>query len=67
MPTYTKTQTQFYSTRSQVLQKFRNEEKQPCSCQKEVWAGKENTITCINCIHKRNLTEELKKNASGPI
>ena len=67
MPTYTKTQKQFYSTRSEVLKKFRNEEKQPCFCKEEEWSKKLYVTTCINCIRKKNLTEELKKNASGPI
>ena len=61
MPTFDKKQIKYYSTRSEVLRKFRNEEKQPCSCYIEVWPGKENEITCINCIRKKNLTEELKR------
>ena len=61
MPTFDKNQKKYYSTRAEVLQKFREEEKQSCSCYTEVWAGKENRITCINCIRKRNLSEELKK------
>ena len=61
MPTCDKNQKKYYSTRAGILQKFREEEKQSCSCYTEVWAGKENRITCINCIRKRNLSEELKK------
>ena len=61
MPTYNKNQKQFYSTRSEVLQKFREEEKKPCFCKKEEWAKHIYKTTCINCIRKENLSAELKK------
>ena len=61
MPTFNKNQKQFYSIRSEVLKKFRDEEKQPCSCRTEEWAGNLNKLTCYNCIHKRNLKSELER------
>ena len=61
MPTFNKNQKQFYSTRSEVLKKFRDEEKQPCHCREEEWAGNVNKLTCYNCFRKRNLKSELER------
>ena len=61
MPTFSKKQKQFYSTRSEMFTKFRDEQKQPCLCQTEEWAGSTNKLTCYNCIRKTNLNSELEK------
>ena len=61
MPTYNLNHKQYYSTRAETLRIFRDEEKKPCACRNEVWAGNENKVTCLNCIRKRNLKEELQK------
>ena len=61
MPTYKEEQKEFYSTRSKVLKKFREEQEKKCHCYIDEWAGKENQITCINCIRKTNLEKELEK------
>ena len=60
MSSYNKKQKQFYSTRSEVLKKFRDEQKQKCSCRIEEYAGNLNQLTCLNCICKEGLEEELK-------
>ena len=62
MPTFDEKQKKFYSTRKEVLQKFRDEQKQKCTCRIDEWAGNFNQITCLNCIRKQNLEEELRKN-----
>ena len=61
MPTFDEKQKKYYSTRAETLQKFRDEQKKPCGCRIEVWAGNENQLTCINCIRKRNLNDELQR------
>ena len=62
MPTYKEEdQKQFYSTRSEVLKKFREEQEKKCYCYIDEWAGNENQITCLNCICKVNLKSELDK------
>ena len=61
MPTFNKNQKQYYSTRSEVLRKFRDEEKNPCHCRTEEWPGNLNKLTCLNCIRKRNLKSELER------
>ena len=61
MPTFNKNQKQYYSTRSEALRKFRDEEKNPCHCRTEEWAGNVNKLTCLNCIRKRNLESELER------
>ena len=61
MPTFNKNQKQFYSTRSKILTKFREEEKQPCLCRTEEWAGNVKKLTCYNCIRKRNLKSGLER------
>ena len=60
MPTFDENQKKFYSTRKEVLTKFRDEQKQKCSCRVEEWAGNLNELTCINCIRKQDLEKELK-------
>ena len=60
MPTYDEKQKQFYSTRSKVLTKFRSEQKQKCSCYVQEWTGNFNQLTCINCLRKEGLEQELK-------
>ena len=52
MPTLNKNHKQFYSTRSEVLETFREEEKNPCFCRTETWAGNENKVTCLNCVRR---------------
>ena len=61
MPTYKEDQKQFYSTRSEVLKKFREEQEKKCHCYIDEWEGNENQITCLNCIRKVNLKKELDK------
>ena len=61
MPTYQENQKQYFSTRAETLKKFREEQKKPCTCRYEVWAGNENKLTCLNCLRKRNLENELQK------
>ena len=65
MPTYNQNHKQYYSTRVETLRIFRDEEKKSCTCRTEVWAGNENKVTCLNCIRKRNLKEELQKKGFG--
>ena len=60
MPTYDEKRKNFYSTRKQVLDKFREEQKKKCFCRTEEWAGNFNKITCLNCIKKVDLEKELK-------
>ena len=60
MPTFQKSQKEFYSIRREVLKKFRDEEKQPCFC-KEEWAKQLYKETCLNGICKQNLKSELEK------
>ena len=60
MPTYDEKQKNFYSTRKQVLDKFREEQKKKCFCRTEEWAGNFNKITCLNCVRKVDLEKELK-------
>ena len=66
MPTYKEDQKPFYSTRSQVLVKFSEEQEKKCFCYIDTWAGNENQITCINCIRKENLKKELDKKCFWP-
>ena len=61
MLTYKEDQKQFYSTRSEVLKKFREEQEKKCYCYIDEWAGNENQIICLNCIRKVNLKSELDK------
>ena len=60
MPTYDEKQKHLYSTRKQVLDKFRKERKKKCFCRTEEWAGNFNKITCLNCVRKVDLENELK-------
>ena len=60
MSIYNKAHKNFYSTRAQTLKIFRDEQKKKCECGVEVWAGNENKLTCLNCIRKRSLEDELK-------
>ena len=60
MPTYDEKHKKYYSTRKEVLDKFRNEQIQKCFCRMEEWAGKLNKVTCLNCIRKEDLQDELK-------
>ena len=48
----------FYTTRVQTP---RDEEKKIYTCRIEVWAGNENKLTCLNCIRKSDLKEELER------
>ena len=59
MPHFNENHKQFYGTRGEVLKKFRDEEKMPCTCQYKIWAGNENKLTCLNCLRRRNLKDEL--------
>ena len=61
MPTFKKEQKEFYSTRREVLQIFRDEEKKPCFCKEKERANNLYKKTCLNCIRKRNLKAELEK------
>ena len=63
MPMYNPNNKQYYSTRAETLKIFRDKEKKPCTCRYEIWAGKENKLTCINCLRPKNLKEELQKKA----
>ena len=63
MPTYDEKQKQYYSTYKEVLDKFRNEQKRKCFCKMDKWAGNLNKITCLNCIRKERLEDELKNKA----
>ena len=58
MPTFDEKQKKCYSTRTEVLEKFRDEQKQKYSCRIDVWAGNHNQITCLNCVRKQGLEEE---------
>ena len=60
MPIYNEAHKNFYSTRAQTLKIFRDEEKKKCECRIEVWVGNENKLTCLNCIRKSRLQNELK-------
>ena len=53
MPTYQESQKQYYSTRAETLKKFPDEQKKPCTCREEVWAGNTNKLTCLNCLRKK--------------
>ena len=61
MPTFNKNQKEFYSTRREVLKKFRDEEKQPCFFREEEWAKQLYKKTSIYCIRKQNLKSELER------
>ena len=61
MPTFQKSQKEFYSTRREVLKQFRDEEKQPCFCKEEKWVKQLYKETCLNCILMQNLKSELEK------
>ena len=61
MPIYNEQHQNFYTTRAQTLKIFRDEEKKICTCRTEVWAGNENKLTCLNCIRKSDLNEELER------
>ena len=61
MPTFDEKQKKYYSTRAEVLQKFRDELKEKCHCRIEFWAGNHNQLTRLNCVRKQNLNEELTK------
>ena len=67
MPSFNPNHKQYYSTGAETLKMFRDEEKNPCSCRTEIWAGNENKLTCLNCVRKRNLKEQLKKKVFEPI
>ena len=60
MPIYNEAHKNFYSTRAQTLKISRDKQKKKCECRVEVWAGTENKLTCLNCIRKRSLEDELK-------
>ena len=60
MPIYNEAHKSFYSTRAQTLKIFREKQKKKCECRVKVWAGTENKLTCLNCIRKRSLENELK-------
>ena len=60
MPTCDEKQKIYYSTRKQVLDEFREEQKKKCFCRTEEYAGNFNKITCLNCVRKENLQDELK-------
>ena len=63
MPMYNRNHKQYYySTRVETLKIFRDQKKKPCTCRYEIWVGKENKLTCLNCLLRRNLKEELQKN-----
>ena len=51
----------FYTTKSQTFKIFRDEEKKNCTFRIEVWAGNQNKLTCLNCIRKSDLKNELEK------
>ena len=61
MPHFNPNHKQYYSTRAETLKIFRDEEKKPCTCHYEIWAGNENKRTCLNCLRRRNLKSELEK------
>ena len=61
MPIYNANHRLYYSTRAETLKIFPDEEKKPCSCRYEIWAGNENKITCLNCVRRSDLGEELKR------
>ena len=61
MPHFNPNHKQYYSTRAETLKIFRDEEKKPCTCHYEIWAGNENKRTCLNCLQRRNLKSELEK------
>ena len=65
MPHFNPNHKQYYSTRAETLKIFRDEEKKPCTCHYEIWAGNENKRTCLNCLRRRNLKSELEKNVFG--
>ena len=60
MSIYQENQKRYYSTRSETLKVFRDEQKQKCNCKEEVWGGKKNKLTCLNSIRKEGLESELK-------
>ena len=61
MPIYNASHRIYYSTRAETLKTFRAEEKKHCSCRYEIWAGNKNKITCLNCVRRSNLKEELER------
>ena len=61
MPIYKANHRVYYSTRAETLKTFRDEEKKPCSCRYEIWARNENKITCLNCVRRSDLKEELER------
>ena len=61
MPIYNPNHKIYYSTRAETLKTFRDEEKKPCSCRYEIWAGNEHKLTCLNCIRRRDLKNELDR------
>ena len=61
MPIYNPKHKPYYSTRAETLKIFREEEKTPCTCRYETWAGNENKITCLNCVRRSDLKEELER------
>ena len=42
------------------LQNIQRRTKKKRECRVEVWTGTENKLTCLNCIRKRSLEDELK-------
>ena len=60
MPICNPNHKQYYSTRAETLKTFRDEEKKTCTCRYEIWAGKENKLTCLNCVRRRDLKDELE-------
>ena len=61
MPIYNPNHKPYHSTRAETLKTFREEEKKPCTCRYEIWAGNDNKITCLNCVRHSDLKEELER------
>ena len=60
MPIYNTNHKLYYSTRAETIKKFKTKKKKPCSCRYEIWAGNENKKTCLNCVRRSDLKEELE-------
>ena len=61
MPIYNLNHKNYYLTRAETLKTFRNEEKKPCTCRYEIWAGNEHKLACLNCIRRRDSKNELER------
>ena len=61
MPIYNLNHKNYYSTRAETRKTFRNEEKKPCTCRYEIWAGNEHKLVCLNCIRRRDSKNELER------